>query len=156
MPRSSEKFQEETFTAPLPGTPGLGGTYALKVPPKAPPTVAPTTAPSQLIGQRLTIHLYHDRLVGFCRGTVQVVELPHSCNSIIVICDALTAVSYRHVIDSLRLKPRELFRSGSRTCCQTTMPPAGHCMLTRLDAYNACRLDGRLPYIAANKIKSRR
>ena len=32
------------------------------------------TVPSQLIGQRLTIHLYHDRLIGFVR-TMAVVEL---------------------------------------------------------------------------------
>jgi len=31
--------------------------------------------PSRLIGQRLTIYLYHDHLLGFV-GTKQVVELP--------------------------------------------------------------------------------
>jgi len=33
------------------------------------------TVPSRLIGQRLTIYLYHDHLLGFV-GTKQVVELP--------------------------------------------------------------------------------
>ncbi len=63
------------------------------------------TVPSQLIGQRLTIHLYHDRLVGFV-GTVQVVELPRIHVPSSSQLRRARCVNYRHVIDSLRLKPR--------------------------------------------------
>ncbi|PSB27646.1 IS21 family transposase [Chlorogloea sp. CCALA 695] len=63
------------------------------------------TVPSQLIGQRLTIHLYHDRLIGFV-GNALVVELlrihvPSNSHLRRARC-----VNYRHVIDSLRRKPR--------------------------------------------------
>ena len=62
------------------------------------------TVPSQLIGQRLTIHLYHDQLIGFL-GTQQVLELtriyaPKDSSKRRARC-----VNYRHVIDSLRKKP---------------------------------------------------
>ena len=62
------------------------------------------TVPSQLIGQRLTIHLYHDQLIGFL-GNQQVLELtriyaPKDSSKRRARC-----VNYRHVIDSLRKKP---------------------------------------------------
>lgn len=63
------------------------------------------TVPSQLIGQRLTVHLYHDRLLGFV-GTVQVVELPRIHVPSSSQLRRARCVNYRHVIDSLRLKPR--------------------------------------------------
>jgi hypothetical protein len=63
------------------------------------------TVPSRLIGQRLSVHLYHDRLVGFL-GTTQVIELervhvPHNQKS-----RRGRSVHYQHVIESLRRKPR--------------------------------------------------
>ena len=62
------------------------------------------TVPSQLIGQRLTIHLYHDQLIGFL-GNQQVLEL----NRIYAPKNSprrrARCVNYRHVIDSLRKKP---------------------------------------------------
>ena len=63
------------------------------------------TVPSRLIGQRLTLHLYHDRLVGFL-GTTEVVSLPrihvHGSDKI----RRARSINYRHVAESLRRKPR--------------------------------------------------
>lgn len=63
------------------------------------------TVPSRLVGQRLTLHLYHDRLVGFC-GITPVVELPrlhvHSSEKL----RRARCINYHHVIESLRRKPR--------------------------------------------------
>jgi hypothetical protein len=63
------------------------------------------TVPARLVGQRLTLHLYHDRLVGFV-GTTEVVELPrlhvHSSEKL----RRARCINYRHVIESLRRKPR--------------------------------------------------
>jgi hypothetical protein len=63
------------------------------------------SVPSRLIGRTLTLHLYHDRLVGY-QGQTAVVELPR----IRVPSSAKTrrarCINYRHVIDSLRRKPR--------------------------------------------------
>jgi transcriptional regulator with XRE-family HTH domain len=63
------------------------------------------TVPSRLIGQRLTLHLYHDRIVGFL-GTTQVVELArvhiHGSQKI----RRARSINYRHVAESLRRKPR--------------------------------------------------
>jgi len=52
------------------------------------------TVPSRLIGQRLTIYLYHDHLLGFV-GTKQVVELPRMRIS----QPPCPLRHYRHVID---------------------------------------------------------
>ena len=63
------------------------------------------SVPSRLVGRTLTMHLYHDRLVGY-QGQTAVVELPR----IRVPSSARTrrarCINYRHVIDSLRRKPR--------------------------------------------------
>ena len=63
------------------------------------------TVPSRLIGQRLTLHLYHDRIVGFL-GTTKVVELErvhvHGSEKI----RRARSINYRHVAESLRRKPR--------------------------------------------------
>lgn len=65
------------------------------------------TVPSRLIGQRLTIHLHHDRLLGFI-GLQQVLKL----DRLHLPKDSPTRrgrqIDYRHVIDSLRTKPRAL------------------------------------------------
>ena len=62
------------------------------------------TVPSRLIGQQLTLHLYHDRIVGFL-GTTQVVELErihvHGSQKI----RRARSINYRHVAESLRRKP---------------------------------------------------
>lgn len=63
------------------------------------------TVPSQLLGQRLTVHLYHDRLLGFL-GNQLVVELPRIYAPANSDKRRARCVNYRHVIDSLRRKPR--------------------------------------------------
>jgi hypothetical protein len=62
------------------------------------------TVPSRLIGRRLELHLYHDRIVGYL-GQQQVVELPRVRVS---EPDRRRArcINYRHVIEGLRRKPR--------------------------------------------------
>lgn len=62
------------------------------------------SVPSRLIGQRLELHLYHDRLVGYF-GTHQVFELPRIR---VRGKDKRRArcIDYRHVIEGLRRKPR--------------------------------------------------
>jgi hypothetical protein len=63
------------------------------------------SVPSRLIGQQLTLHLYHDQIVGFV-GTTQVVELPrlhvHGSSTI----RRARCINYRHIVESLRRKPR--------------------------------------------------
>jgi hypothetical protein len=63
------------------------------------------TVPSRLVGQQLTIHLYHDRLVGYI-GKQQVVQLerkrvPQGSQRRWARC-----INYRHIIEGLRRKPR--------------------------------------------------
>lgn len=63
------------------------------------------TVPSRLMGQRLTLHLYHDRIVGFL-GTTEVLALTrlhiHSSQK----TRRARSINYRHVAESLRRKPR--------------------------------------------------
>ncbi len=63
------------------------------------------TVPSRLIGQQLTLHLYHDRIVGFV-GTTQVVELPRIHVPGSASIRRARCINYRHVVESLRRKPR--------------------------------------------------
>ncbi|QEY32370.1 hypothetical protein EVJ50_09225 [Synechococcus sp. RSCCF101] len=65
------------------------------------------SVPSRLIGQQLTVHLRHDRLDLFLRS--QFVETlprlhPHKGQK------ARRRIDFRHVIESLRRKPRALLR----------------------------------------------
>jgi hypothetical protein len=63
------------------------------------------SVPSRLIGLKLTLHLYHDRLVGFLGSqhvlTLERVHVPGG--------DAIRrarSIDYRHLVESLRRKPR--------------------------------------------------
>ena len=60
------------------------------------------SVPSRLVGERLRVHLYQDRLVGYL-GTTRVVTLPrlHAHGQ-----QRLRQVDYRHVIHSLAAKPQ--------------------------------------------------
>lgn len=62
------------------------------------------TVPSRLIGRRLEVRLYHNRLVGYF-GTHPVLELPR-----VRVNDPQKrrgrCIDYRHVIEGLRRKPR--------------------------------------------------
>lgn len=110
--------------------------------------------PSQLIGQRLTIHLYHDRLIGFV-GNAVVVELPRIHVSSNSRLRRARCVNYCHVIDSLRRKPRAFLHCSWQ---QELLPNDNYRqlwqqMLTQLDDYNACRLMVEALYIAAKQDK---
>jgi hypothetical protein len=63
------------------------------------------TVPSRLIGQQLTLHLYHDRLVGYL-GKTQVVELPRLRVADPAKSRRARCINYRHIIAGLRRKPR--------------------------------------------------
>jgi len=63
------------------------------------------TIPSRLIGQQLTIRLYHDRLVGYL-GTQQVVELARIRGASSGTHRRARCINYRHIIEGLRRKPR--------------------------------------------------
>jgi hypothetical protein len=69
------------------------------------------TVPSRLIGHRITVHLFHDCLLLFL-GRQQVLELPR----VYVPTDSplrrARSIDYRHVIDSLRRKPRAFLQSS--------------------------------------------
>jgi hypothetical protein len=65
------------------------------------------TVPERLIGRQLTVHLYHDRLVGFL-GQQPVVELPRLSAPAGHHGRRPRVVNYRHIIAGLRQKPRAL------------------------------------------------
>jgi hypothetical protein len=112
------------------------------------------TVPSRLKGQTLTIHLHHDRLLGFV-GRTRVIALPRihvpGSNAI----RRGRSINYRHVIDSLRLKPRAFL-----TCIwqQELLPDDNYRQLwqqlrQQFDAYTAARLMTESLYIAAKQDK---
>jgi hypothetical protein len=67
------------------------------------------SVPSRLIGQQLTVHLRHDRLDLFLRS--QFVETLPRLYRRAGESGPLRRIDFRHVIDSLRRKPRALLRA---------------------------------------------
>jgi hypothetical protein len=66
------------------------------------------SVPSRLIGQQLTVHLRHDRLDLFLRSHyVETLQRLHAQKG----QKALRRIDFRHVIESLRRKPRALLRA---------------------------------------------
>ena len=66
------------------------------------------SVPSRLIGQQLTVHLRHDRLDLFLRSHyVETLPRLHAQKG----QKALRRIDFRHVIESLRRKPRALLRA---------------------------------------------
>ncbi len=63
------------------------------------------SVPARLIGQQLTLHLYHDRIVGFV-GSTEVVEIPRIHVHGSAAIRRARCINYRHVVESLRQKPR--------------------------------------------------
>lgn len=62
------------------------------------------TVPSRLIGQRVELHLHHDRIIGYW-GKTQVFSLPRKRVKETGKRRG-RSINYRHVIDGLRKKPR--------------------------------------------------
>lgn len=112
------------------------------------------TVPSRLVGQRLTLHLYHDRLVGFV-GTTKVVELPRLHVHRSAKLRRARCVNYRHVIGSLRRKPRAFLYC---TWQDDLLPNDEYRALwqqlkTQVDPDTAARLMVEALYIAATQDK---
>lgn len=108
------------------------------------------TVPSQLIGHRLTIHLYHNRLMGFV-GNQKVVELPRIYVPTHSSLRRARCINYRHVIDSLRRKPRAFLHcSWQQDLLPTEQYRRIWCQLqAQFDPDDACRLMVESLYIAA-------
>lgn len=112
------------------------------------------TVPSRLIGQRLTVHLYHDRLVGFL-GTTQVVELERVHVHGSAKIRRARSIKYQHVAESLRRKP------GAFLYCQwqaDLLPNEQwqglwETLKTEFDHDRAARLMTEALYIAATQDK---
>ncbi len=112
------------------------------------------TVPSRLIGQRLTIHLHHDRLVGFV-GLQPVVELKRLHVPKEAPSRRGRQLDYRHVIDSLRSKPRALLNCQWR---EQLLPSEDYRrlwgqFLEQFGSDTACRLMVASLYIAAKQDK---
>jgi len=112
------------------------------------------TVPSRLKGETLTIHLHHDRLLGFI-GRVQVIALARIHVPGGHAIRRARSVNYRHVIDSLRLKPRAFL---SCIWQQDLLPDDNYRQLwqqmrAQLDSYTAARLMTEALYIAAKQDK---
>lgn len=109
------------------------------------------TVPSRLIGRRLEVHLYHNRLIGYF-GTQPVVELPRSR-----VSESGNRrghrIDYRHVIEGLRRKPRAFLYC---TWQQELLPNAEYKSLwedlkTRFPLDDAARLMVESLYLAATQ-----
>lgn len=104
---ASQYRQEREYLQPLPRY-RVPDYEVLSVPVSARSTITVRrilyTVPSRLIGRRLEIHLYHDRLQGYL-GNDCVVELPR-----IRVTNGASrrgrSINYRHVIEALHHKPR--------------------------------------------------
>jgi len=112
------------------------------------------TVPSQLIGSTLTIHLHHDRLMGFV-GRQQVLQLARVQHARAGATARARSVNYRHWVDSLRLKPRAFLHC---TWQQDLLPDDNYRQLwqqmqAQFDSYSAARLMTEALYIAAKQDK---
>ncbi len=63
------------------------------------------SVPERLVGKRLTVHFYHDRIVGYFNQQ-QVVELPRIHVHGSEAHRRARCIDYRHLAESLRRKPR--------------------------------------------------
>ena len=114
------------------------------------------TVPSQLIGHRLTVHIYHDRLVCFL-GLQPVVELPRIPASAKGGKRRARCINYRHVIDSLRRKPRAFLQCQWR---DDLLPNDNYRRIwgqlrEQFSSYEASRLMVESLYLAAKLDKER-
>jgi hypothetical protein len=112
------------------------------------------TVPFRLIGQTLTMHLHHDRLIAFV-GREQLLQLERLHVPGSKAIRRSRSVNYRHVIDSLRRKPRAFL---SCIWQQDLLPDDNYRQLwqqmrAQLDTYTAARLMTEALYIAAKQDK---
>jgi hypothetical protein len=112
------------------------------------------TVPSRLMGYTLTVHLYHDRLVGLL-GSQSVVTLTRLRPPKGQPNQRLRSINYRHVVHSLRRKPRAFL---SCLWQQDLLPDDNYRqiwqqMCQQFDKETAARLITESLYIAATQDK---
>jgi hypothetical protein len=106
------------------------------------------SAPSQLIGQRLRVHVYDDRIEAFL-GTTLVVHHPRARGR--DDGHRVHVVNYHHVIHALRRKPQALCNSVYRDNLfpRTEYAEAWRVLQRDLPRRDACRRMVDLLFIAA-------
>lgn len=112
------------------------------------------TVPERLIGRQLTVHLYHNRWVGYL-GQQVVVELPRLQAATAHAGRRVRAINYRHLVEGLRKKPRALLYC---TWQQEILPTDQYRtiwqqMLNTFERDNAARIMVEALYIAATQNK---
>jgi hypothetical protein len=108
------------------------------------------SAPSQLIGQRLRVHLYDDRLEAFLGGTL-VVTHPRARRR--GDGHRVHVINYHHVIHALRRKPQALWSSIYRDSLfpRTEYADAWKMLRRDLSRRDACRRMVDLLFIAHDR-----
>ncbi len=112
------------------------------------------TVPERLVGRALTVHLYHNRWLGYL-GTQVVVELPRLQSTPAHQGRRPRCINYRHLVKGLRKKPRALLYC---TWQQEILPNDQYRaiwqqMLERFDCDSAARVMVEALYIAATQDK---
>ena len=112
------------------------------------------SAPSQLIGQRLRVHLYDDRIEAFLGGTL-VVTHPRARGRARGRVDGhrVHVINYHHVIHALRRKPQALWSSIYRDSLfpRTEYAAAWKVLQRDLPRRDACRRMVDLMFIAHDR-----
>lgn len=105
------------------------------------------SAPSQLIGQRLRVHLYDDRLEAFLGGTLVVTHFRARGRA---DGHRVHVINYHHVIHALRRKPQALWSSIYRDSLfpRTEYAEAWKVLQQNLPRPDACRRMVELLFIA--------
>jgi hypothetical protein len=112
------------------------------------------SVPERLVGRALTVHLYHNRAIGYL-GTQAVVELPRLSSASGHVGRRVRCINYRHLVQGLRRKPRALLYCSWQ---QEILPNAEYRaiwqqMLERFDCDSAARVMVEALYIAATQDK---
>lgn len=112
------------------------------------------TVPERLVGRQLSVHLYHNRWVGYL-GQQAVVELPRLSAARSGTGRRVRAINYRHLVEGLRKKPRALLYC---TWQQEILPNPQYRalwqqMLATFECDSAARVMVEALYIAATQDK---
>lgn len=112
------------------------------------------TVPERLVGRALTVHLYHNRWIGYL-GQQAVVELPRLPAVAGHQGRRLRCINYRHLVGGLRKKPRALLYCSWQ---QEILPNNQYRliwqqMLNAFEADSAARVMVEALYIAATQDK---
>ncbi len=112
------------------------------------------TVPERLVGRQLTVHLYHNRWVGYL-GQQPVVELPRLQTATAHAGRRVRVINYRHLVEGLRKKPRALLYC---TWQQEILPNPQYRaiwqqMLESFERDSAARIMVEALYIAATQDK---